>query len=449
MAVTRIWKVMGQLEHPIDYAVNPDKTENPEYSKEELDSLRDVMNYAANEEKTEKQFYVTGVNCNAATAREQYVTVKKQFGKEGGIIAYHGYQSFAEGEVTPELAHKIGVEFAKRVWGEDYQVLVATHLNTRCLHNHFVVNSVSFKHGKRCQTKQWYELSRISDEICKQYELSVVEGRGRKLPYKLAVNEREGKPTRLNMAKEAVDTAISQSCNMREFSLILKEMGYTCQFQYDRKYWTIKQKAWKRPIRLARLGEEYTNERIEERVLANPPEIRMKQLPVKVRKQKAYRLPTREDKIKKIGGLKGLYLHYCYKLGYLPKYHQSPARVYYLYRDDLLKMEQISKEARLLVRENISTKEELQQYKEEVERKIDTVVLQRSALRNLLRHKEKPEEEKLSIRNEIAGLSETLKELRKEIRMCDSIAERSEKMAETMRREELETEKEKRKERKR
>ena len=104
MAVTKIWPVRGRVDSP--------------------------LNYAADEDKTEKQFFVTGINCNADTARDQFVTVKKQFDKEDGIVAYHGYQSFAEGEVTPELAHKIGIEFAERVWGDDYQVVVTTHLNT-------------------------------------------------------------------------------------------------------------------------------------------------------------------------------------------------------------------------------------------------------------------------------------------------------------------------------
>lgn len=146
MAVTRIWQVKGRLDAPIDYAMNPEKTENPVYSKRELDSLQDVMDYAANPEKTEKRFYVSGINCNPDTAREQFQTVKEQFAKEGGIIAYHGYQSFSEGETDPETAHKIGIEFAKRVWGDDYQVVVATHLNTKCLHKLFCKGKLHYIH---------------------------------------------------------------------------------------------------------------------------------------------------------------------------------------------------------------------------------------------------------------------------------------------------------------
>ena len=177
MAVTKIWPVRGRVESPLDYAANEEKTANPRWDKSSLQNLTDVMHYAADEDKTEKQFFVSGVNCTPAIARDQFVIVKKQFDKEDGIVAYHGYQSFAEGEVTPGLAHEIGLEFAKRVWGEDYQVVVATHLNTKCFHNHFVINSVSFKHGKRLRAKQWYELNKVSDEICREHGLSVIENR--------------------------------------------------------------------------------------------------------------------------------------------------------------------------------------------------------------------------------------------------------------------------------
>ena len=163
MAVTRIWPVRGQLSHPIDYAADEGKTKNPRFSDTEFEALKDIMDYAENEEKTEKEYFVSGVNCNPAIARSQFLITKKRFAKEGGIIAYHAYQSFAPGEVTPELSHKIGMEFARRLWGEDYQVVVATHLNTHCLHNHFVVNSVSFLHGRRCRKKEWKEISRMSE----------------------------------------------------------------------------------------------------------------------------------------------------------------------------------------------------------------------------------------------------------------------------------------------
>lgn len=228
MAVTKIWPVRGKPDSPLSYVMDEMKTANPKWNREELSALTDVMHYAADEDKTEKQFFVTGINCSAQIARDQFVTVKKQFGKEGGIVAYHGYQSFEEGEVSPELAHRIGVEFAQRVWGEDYQVLVATHLNTDHIHNHFVVNSVSFRHGRRLREKQWYELNRVSDEICREHGLSVVEHpKGKGLPYQEHRSEQQGGSTRRNVTRAAVDEAIAVSTNLKEFEIVMKSRGYT------------------------------------------------------------------------------------------------------------------------------------------------------------------------------------------------------------------------------
>ena len=98
MAVTKIWDVTGRLNKPLSYIANPEKTVNPEYEKAHLQALEDVMSYAADEDKTEKRFYVSGINCNTTCARKQFKTVKESFGKEDGIVAYHGYQSFKSGD---------------------------------------------------------------------------------------------------------------------------------------------------------------------------------------------------------------------------------------------------------------------------------------------------------------------------------------------------------------
>ena len=426
MAVTKIWPVRGRVESPLDYAANEEKTANPRWDKSSLQNLTDVMHYAADEDKTEKQFFVSGVNCTPAIARDQFVIVKKQFDKEDGIVAYHGYQSFAEGEVTPELAHEIGLEFAKRVWGEDYQVVVATHLNTKCFHNHFVINSVSFRHGKRLRSKQWYELNKVSDEICREHGLSVIENRrGKGIPKQLYYAEKNGGSTRVNIAKAAVDEALAVSTNVTEFEMALKAKGYHCNFNPNHKHWTIWQKDWKRPIRLTRMGEEYMARRIMERLdegFENKTFEGFQKAVVVRRKQ--YVLFTREDRIKRVGGLKGLYLHYCYLLGYLPKYKQQPTKVSPLLRDELIKMEQIAKETRLLCRENISSAGELSIFKEKTESSIADKMQKQRELRNLIKRKIPPEEREKA-RSELAGINDDLKKLRSDLKLAGRIEERS------------------------
>ena len=98
------------------------------------------------------------------------MATKRRFGKLGGSVAYHGYQSFAEGEVTPE-AHRIGLATAKRMWGKDYEVVVTTHLNTENIHNHFVVNSVSFRTGRKFEN---HISDHFASELCKARTYCIV-----------------------------------------------------------------------------------------------------------------------------------------------------------------------------------------------------------------------------------------------------------------------------------
>ena len=173
MAVTKIWPVKGRLDAVIRYAGNEEKTRLPDLTglSAGKDDLSDVLQYAANDAKTtrESQLVVSGVNCVPEIARQQMELTKQQFGKTGGTVAFHAYQSFRPGEVTPEQCHAIGVELAKRVWGDRFQVLVATHLNTDCCHNHFVINSVSFVDGRKYRSDSEAEIfsTRPSTSTCR------------------------------------------------------------------------------------------------------------------------------------------------------------------------------------------------------------------------------------------------------------------------------------------
>ena len=101
MAVSKLWSVTSRLGQVIDYAANPEKTAADIYTEEQYQALRDVLAYAKDEEKTEREFFVEGINCNPATARDQFVSVKKAYGKDDGIQAYHGYLSFKEQDIQP------------------------------------------------------------------------------------------------------------------------------------------------------------------------------------------------------------------------------------------------------------------------------------------------------------------------------------------------------------
>ncbi len=432
MAVTRLWKVNDRLDHVLNYATNKSKTENPHYSKEELQALGDVLAYAKDEEKTEKQFYITGINCSAQQARNEFVSVKRNYDKLDGIQAYHGYMSFKQNEVTPELAHQIGIAFASEVWGERFQVVVTTHLNSRCLHNHFVINSISFVDGKRLQNqeKAWFIFRQVADELCKEYGLSVIEKPERNRdPYYLTMQNKAGMPTRYNLVRAAVDEAIAHSRTLGEFQQHLSAIGYKYNLSPNRRYWTVTPNEDGRPIRLYRLGDDYTNRRIRDRIEENAKNRTL------LKGFTGYTPPPYHPQydIRRVkGSLYNLYLYYCYRLGYFdkPEERQTPHKLHYLLRKDLMKVEKYSEEARLLGKHHIETTEQLVSYKESCEKEMEALTTERKHLRNNERHKGISEVEHSEIKDKISSISQRLSQLRKEISLCEDIAARSHELEE-------------------
>lgn len=260
MATTGFWPVRGKLKKVLDYADNPDKTTAKEYLDEDL---YQALRYTEQDSKTDEKKYVSGVNCSAAFAYEEMMAVKRKYGERGKVIAYHGYQSFKADELTSEQCHAIGIETAKRMWGKDYQVLVTTHLNTDNLHNHFVVNSVSFRDGKKFRNsiEQHYELREISDAICKEHGLSVLQNAPFRGEQSKGAHWREerGQPTHRQQLKQDVEYCLKYSKDWEQFYQQMQAKGYTI----DPVRMSVKADGWKRAVRLDRLG--YSDEAIYER----------------------------------------------------------------------------------------------------------------------------------------------------------------------------------------
>ena len=164
MATTGMWAVKSRLDHLVNYVSNPLKT---------------VTQYVVNDEKTLEKRYVSYLNCSFENPRENMENTKKHYHDESQILAFHGYQSFEEDEIDADKAHEIGVEFAKKMWGDRFEVIVSTHLDTDNIHNHFLINSTSFVDGKRyCNTYNDIQRMRnVSDELCREHGLSVIEQR--------------------------------------------------------------------------------------------------------------------------------------------------------------------------------------------------------------------------------------------------------------------------------
>lgn len=453
MATTSIWAVKGWLGKVVLYIENPDKTDNPKfYRQEELtdvqtQSLSDVINYAVRAEKTTvtpddesamvvRQF-ISGINCLPSTARDEMLAVKKRFGKEDGVIAYHGYQSFAPGEATPELAHEIGVKLAQRLWGERYQVLVATHLDKENhLHNHFVLNTVSFVDGIKYHRteKDYHDMRTVSDTLCREYNLSVIQRpqAGKSKHYGEWRAEQEQRPTWRGLIRSEIDELIRQSVTEKQFYYLLRQKGYAVKFGKDI---SVRPPGKERFVRLARnFGAAYTEDGIRRRILSQPlPQKPHPETPKE--RKKVYPAQGKWQKMRKITSFRALYLYYCYKLGVFPKRRpQNRSRLHFLLREDLMKLNNISQEVRLLARHHIDTAEQLALYKKEQEVQITTLSAQRRALQKALRTKfvrDSPEQADAH-RAQIKELSERLKALRREVHLCNDIAERSGVMAEKL-----------------
>ena len=261
MAVTKIWAIHDSVSRVVDYCTNPSKTK--------LSDLEQVLLYAADKGKTldegEQQYAVTGIGCRAESAAREMAAVQRRFGKAGGNVAYHAYQSFKTGEVTAEECHRIGVETARRLWGNDRQVLVATHFNTGTYHNHFVVNPVNMWTGKKLEAKYevYYKLRDMSDRICKEHGLSViVPGRDKGKSYIEHQAEQNGTSYKAKL-KAAIDRLIPVSSSLEDLLARLQREGYEIK---RGKYISARAPDQERFTRLKTLGADYTEEAVVSRI---------------------------------------------------------------------------------------------------------------------------------------------------------------------------------------
>lgn len=451
MATTSIWRVKGWLGKVVIYVENPDKTSNPAFVKQQeltadqVQGLSDVIDYAANSGKTQAidetfevlRSFVSGVNCHPSTARDEMIAVKKRFGKEDGTVAYHGYQSFAPGEATPELAHEIGLKLAQRLWGERYQVLVTTHLDKEShLHNHFVLNTVSFVDGiKYHRTAQDYrDMQAASDALCREYGLSVIANpqQGKSKHYGEWRAEQEQRPTWRGIVRADVDEAIRQSMTERQFFDNLRKKGYEIKIRKDI---SVRPPGKERFVRLMRnFGEKYSMEGIRKRILEQSRAARPLAEPPK--KYRQYHFSGKLKSAKKITGFRALYFHYCYLLGIFPRDRpKSNKRLHFLLREDLLKLDAISQEAKLLAANRIDTAQQLVSYKDGLEVKIQALTDERKELYRSRRTMAiKSDTEKFTdVGTKVVSISKQLSQLRREVKLCDDIAIRSGVMREKIR----------------
>ena len=424
MGTTKIWAIKDSLSRVLDYASNPKKTVYTD--------LKKVLHYAEQGSKTvseEETCFVTGVNCNANTAYDEMLSVQRRFGKTGGNVAYHAYQSFKTGEVSREECHRIGVELAKKMWGDEYQVLVATHLDTQTLHNHFVINAVNMWNGKKfnCNEGVYWRFRSMSDELCAEHNLTVIKNPMGKTPRSIYFAEKNGDPTTFNLMREAIDYSVSCSRSFDEFRNIMREQGYVVDLNPNRKYWTVRTVNSKKAVRMYRLGEDYGNEAIRRRIYEQGMDSWQRNAEYyHTKKQVRQFTPQRFKycgtfkKAKKHTGLIALYFHYCYLLGYLPKNKQhqplSPEM-----REAWRRLDRFSEQVRLVSKKELRTLDDVGGFINETDSSIHEITEARQKIYNKLRRCSDDERPQLlKNRDDCTTL---LKQLRKEKRIAQTIIE--------------------------
>ena len=401
MAYTSVIPVR-RLDGAVKYVMNRKKTTAV--------SLQDAIDYAANRDKTEKSCFESSFACTLEAAFDDMRQTKERWHKLGGVQGYHLVQSFAAGEVTPELAHQIAKELADRMLGGRYEYVIGTHLNTDHIHSHIVWNSVSRIDGKKYHSngKSYVtQIRAVSDELCRKYKLSVIEkSKAAAKPYAEWLAEKSGQPTWRTAIRQDVDDAIRQSLTWRQFLTVLARKGY--EVRMGRKYPVLRPPGKERFVRFKTLGKRYTPEAIQTRILypqTSRPYVR-KQPTVQRGRLRSNPKPRR-----KLTGLRALYYRYLYELGALPR---KPRHLSYAVRQDARKLDQRIRQMEFLSRNGIDTLAQLEAYQQDLQTKIGQLLTKRKQLPKTVEADAQREQ-----------ISNALRQLRQEERLCRKIAEHS------------------------
>lgn len=396
-------------------------------------SIRYVMNTEKTIDRETGAVLIGGINCLPETAYRDMMQTKRRWDKENRPVqGYHIIHSFSPGEVTPEQAHSLSVDFAERLLRGRFEAVVATHIDHDHIHAHIVFNSVSCIDGKmyRDNFKAYYgDIRGISNEISRENDLSVIEPKGTGKHYAEWNAEKNGKTTVRGLIRQDIDAALSDAFTMQSFYDALQKRGYTIKRGANVTHTAIKPPGSDRFIRLDSLGEGYTEADIRARLNKSrtEPEKPKPQATVhsyipKGRYKIKRRSGSYEEK-KKLSGLRRLYLHYLYLLSPpRPRRRSVPFPV----RAEVKKLNQYKRQFALLQKYRINSESQLSMLADALQADIDSLSVSR---RELYRRKRRGEE----VSAEIKEISLALRPIRRELRCTQQITERIPQLQEQIR----------------
>ena len=248
MAVTKIKAIRGTLSKAIAYILNP--------------------------EKTDEKLLVSSYGCASETAAREFEWTRKIAEQKGmnpvRIIARHVIQSFEIGEVTPELAHEIGKQFADEILGGKYEYVLTTHIDKDHVHNHLIFNAVDFVdyHAYKSYKRIYYDMREVSDRLCKENGLSVIPpSQNKGMGYKEYTETKRGTSWKQKL-KQTIDRIVITAKDYDDFLRLMQEAGYEIK---TGKYISFRAEGQERFTRSKTIGENYTEERIKERIAGRTP----------------------------------------------------------------------------------------------------------------------------------------------------------------------------------
>lgn len=400
MATSRIWPVRARIDQMVDYVSDENKTI----------ATQEVYDYVSDSMKTEEQKYVSYINCSFDSPHVSMQNTRKQFNDKSNIEVYHAIQSFNEGEVTAQQCHDIGVELANKLWGDRYEVVVATHLNTDHYHNHFIINATSFVDGKRyCNLdKDIKNLRKTNDEICKSHGLKVLNQSNRRT---YSFKNRQLR----ELVKEGLDYAIDTSTSFKICINTLENWGFDCKYIDDEL--AIKHPTAKTYLKISTLGKRYDEESIRDRCESKYFANRPKQYDL-------LRSYHREYKQGLTGKLPSLHIWYLECVGVVPE-NRARQRKYSTETYKAIKyLDKITEQTTLMGQFNIKTLDDLTDVKVNFEEKIEDMKAKRNQLRNKIRRCNDPNQ-KLQYQELSKECTATIKGLKKWSTVCDELAIRS------------------------
>ena len=413
MAITKIWAVKDDLNRVLNYIKNENKT------KEEMsDGLKEVLTYTTQGYKTNEKEYITGINCDPKTALSQMMNTKLSYNKMDGRLAFHAVQSFKPGELTPDECHKLGIQLAKQMWGNRFEVVVSTHLDKKHLHNHFVVNSVSWVDGKKYDNKKADidHFREINDAICKEHGLNVIDKpSGKAMNYGEWNAEKNDGIYFRKIIRYDVDSVLSYARDPDQFVEGLEAMGY--EVDLSKTHWTLKHPQAKRPMRFYKLSKDgrYNKEHVLNQLntsLLNP----MRPVSDFIVSKEYIPEPNKP----KAKGIKAMYIKYCFMLGIYRKPGSKQTYISPEIRKDLIYLEKITEQNTFVGKHNIETMDDVLVFQNNMNELVDTWMNQRRSIYNKIKRC-RNSDLKQQLENDKDTLTTKIAHGKKELRICKDI----------------------------